>query len=194
MTLILIIGDDDSGKRSAQVPNQKTNGVRAEIWTHLFWKRSSCFAICYCLSESEIRPYILRLVQDFQVNSLISDSLFSIAIMQRSNVPASSSSSATKPMHMADFAAYDEEGLLRYFMHDTGKSRDQIKQDFTTQWGGVKAFMDFCRKEKAYHDKMMQGALDRPVVRLGVSHHRVPMLPDSSFPLYSVSHTRTRRS
>lgn len=77
--------------------------------------------------------------------------------MQPSNVPASSSSRATKPMHMAEFAAFDEEGLLRYFMHDTGKSRDQTKQDFTTQWGGIKAFMDFCRKEKAYDDARRLG-------------------------------------
>jgi hypothetical protein len=63
-------------------------------------------------------------------------------------------------------------------MDDTGKSRDQIKQDFTKQWVGVKAFMNFCRKEKADHDKIMRGE-GKPVVRLGVSPgHRLPVETD----------------
>jgi hypothetical protein len=91
---------------------------------------------------------------------------------------ASSSPSATKPFHMADFAAFDEEMLVRYFMDDTRKSRDEIEQDFKNQWGGVKEFLVFCRKEKADHDKIMRGD-GKPVFRLGVSHrHRVPVVLD----------------
>jgi hypothetical protein len=51
--------------------------------------------------------------------------------MQRyeSDAAASSSPSTAKPIHIADYAAFDEESLLRYFMDTdkTGKSLEQLE-------------------------------------------------------------------
>ena len=52
-------------------------------------------------------------------------------------------------MHIADYAAFDEESLMRHFMDTdiTGKSREQMTQEITEQWGGIDKSLDYCRKE-----------------------------------------------
>jgi hypothetical protein len=98
--------------------------------------------------------------------------------MQRYNT-ASSSPASRKPTHIADYAAFDEESLMRHFMDETGKSREQMTQVLMEQWGGIKNFMDYCKQEKDEHDKSMRGEGSVPMLRLGVSpRHPVPVSID----------------
>ncbi|KIM35860.1 hypothetical protein M413DRAFT_449588 [Hebeloma cylindrosporum] len=64
-------------------------------------------------------------------------------------------SSSPPPVHIGEFAHWDEERLLTYFMKQAGKSRQETIQEFKRLYGGVEQFMEFSRKEKAAYEEAM---------------------------------------
>ena len=98
--------------------------------------------------------------------------------MQRYNAK-SSRKPVPKPVHIADYAALDEESLMRLFMDQSGKSREQMTQELNEQWGGIHKFMDYCKQEQVENEKSMRGEDRVPCFCLGVSpSYRITAVTD----------------